>query len=122
VAGYNQIGLIQDRQAMWRRFDRLPRTGCADSVEQGRSEVALEIELQPPLHKLARKRAILSIALARRAQLLLVRARLHGSKLLAVTLRLAAAAATGLRRLGGAGNGVGGGGIHPATSVAGAAG
>ena len=70
-------------------ISEMPRTSFGDSAGQGRSGVALEIELQPLLHKLARKRAILSIALERRAQLLLALARLHGAKLPAVTLRTA---------------------------------
>jgi hypothetical protein len=89
VAVYNQIGLIQERRAKWRGFDRPPRGGFADSAGQGQSEVTLEIELQPLLHKPARKRAILSIALEQQAQVLRARARLHGAKLLALALRMA---------------------------------
>jgi hypothetical protein len=70
-------------------ISEMPRTSFGDSAGQGRSGVALEIELQPLLHKLARKRAILSIALERRAQLILRMARLHGAKLAPVTLRTA---------------------------------
>jgi hypothetical protein len=70
-------------------ISEMPRTSFGDSAGQGRSGVALEIELQPLLHKLARKRAIMSIALERRTQLLLLMARLHGVKLPAVTLRTA---------------------------------
>ncbi len=59
----------------------MPRTSFGDSAGHGttgRSGVALQIELQPLLHKLARKRAILSGALERRAQLILAVARVHG--------------------------------------------
>ncbi|MGI8587710.1 MAG: phage portal protein [Chloroflexia bacterium] len=60
-------------------ISEMPRTSFGDSSHgtMARSGVALEIELQPLLHKLARKRAIWSSALARRAQLILAVARLH---------------------------------------------
>jgi hypothetical protein len=69
----------------------MPRTSFGDSSGQSsaRSGVALQIELQPLLHKLARKRAILSRAMERRAQLILLVARLHGRKLPVVDLRAA---------------------------------
>jgi hypothetical protein len=71
-------------------ISEMPRTSFGDSAGAGqaRSGVALEIEMQPLLHKLARKRAILSGAFARRAQLVLAIARLHGVPLPAVALRL----------------------------------
>lgn len=71
-------------------ISEMPRTSFGDSGTRGaaRSGVALEIELQPLLHKLARKRAILSAALERRGQLCLSIARLHGAKLPAVRLRV----------------------------------
>lgn len=71
-------------------ISEMPRTSFGDSsgTSQPRSGVALEIELQPLLHKLARKRAILAGALARRAQLVLTIARLHGGALPPVALRL----------------------------------
>lgn len=70
-------------------ISEMPRTSFGDSsgTSAARSGVALEIELQPLLHKLARKRAILSIALERRAQLALAVARLHGAALPPVLLR-----------------------------------
>jgi hypothetical protein len=70
-------------------ISEMPRTSFGDSAAggAGRSGVALEIELQPLLHKLARKQAILSGAFERRAQLALRIARLHGLALPAVTLR-----------------------------------
>ena len=48
---------------------RTSRSATARRAARARSGVALEIELQPLLHKLARKRAILSGAFERRAQL-----------------------------------------------------
>lgn len=67
----------------------MPRTSFGDSSGQStaRSGVALQIELQPMLHKLARKRAILTQALERRAHLILTVARLHGVKLPLVAVR-----------------------------------
>jgi hypothetical protein len=64
-------------------ISEMPRTSFGDSSgqSQARSGVALEIELQPLLHKLARKQAVLTIALRRRAQLVLRIARHHGVKL-----------------------------------------
>ena len=61
-------------------ISEMPRTSFGDSSgqSQARSGVALEIELQPLLHKLARKQAVLTIALRRRAQLVLRIARQHG--------------------------------------------
>jgi hypothetical protein len=72
-------------------ISEMPRTSFGDSSGGGstaRSGVALEIELQPLLHKLARKRAILAIALTRRADLILRMARLHGVALPPVRLRV----------------------------------
>lgn len=70
-------------------ISEMPRTSFGDSSgsSQARSGVALQIELQPLLHKLARKKAILSRALERRAQLILAIARLQGRKLPDVQLR-----------------------------------
>ncbi len=64
-------------------ISEMPRTSFGDSTSgtMARSGVALEIELQPLLHKLARKRGILGSALVRRAQLMMRIARLHGEKL-----------------------------------------
>ncbi len=64
-------------------ISEMPRTSFGDSggASAARSGVALEIELQPLLHKLARKRAIWSTALERRAHLILRVARLHGADL-----------------------------------------
>ena len=83
-------------------ISEMPRTSFGDSSGQStaRSGVALEIELQPLLHKLARKRAILSRALERRAQLMLAIARLHGVQAAARrrARHLAARAPAGPRR------------------------
>jgi hypothetical protein len=70
-------------------ISEMPRTSFGDSSgsSQARSGVALEIEMQPLLHKLARKQAILSSAFVRRAQLVLKMARLHGEKLPEVFMR-----------------------------------
>ncbi|MDQ6693050.1 MAG: phage portal protein [Chloroflexota bacterium] len=67
-----------------------PRTAFGDSMGHGmaRSGIALEIEMQPLLHKVARKQALLGRALVARAQLILRIARLHGEKLPAVRLNL----------------------------------
>lgn len=64
-------------------ISEMPRTSFGDSSgsSQARSGAALEIELQPLLHKLARKQALLSGAFERRAQLVLAVARVHGKKL-----------------------------------------
>jgi len=69
-------------------ISEMPRTSFGDSGGAGRSGVALEIELQPLLHKLARKRAIVGIALTRRADLILHMARLHGVALPPARLRV----------------------------------
>ncbi|MEO8288600.1 MAG: phage portal protein [Chloroflexota bacterium] len=53
----------------------MPRTAFGDGSGTARSGVALEVELQPMLQKIARKRAIWSCALAERARMVL---RLHG--------------------------------------------
>ena len=70
-------------------ISEMPRTSFGDSARSGqaRSGVALEIELQPLLHKLARKRAILAAALERRAQLCLLIGRQHGAALAPVRLQ-----------------------------------
>jgi hypothetical protein len=70
-------------------ISEMPRTSFGDSSGQSmaRSGIALEIELQPLLHKLARKQSILSGAFVRRAQLILKIARLHGEDLPQVFLR-----------------------------------
>jgi hypothetical protein len=70
-------------------ISEMPRTSFGDSSGQSmaRSGVALEIEMQPLLHKLARKQSILSGAFVRRAQLILKLARLHGEELPPVFLR-----------------------------------
>ncbi|HMA37330.1 MAG TPA: phage portal protein [Chloroflexia bacterium] len=72
-------------------ISEMPRTSFGDSSHsrQARSGVALEIELQPLLHKLARKRAYFGTALERRAALILAIARVHGVALPAVRLTLA---------------------------------
>ena len=53
----------------------MPRTAFGDSSGTGKSGVALEIELQPMLQKIARKRAVWTVALQERARMILV---LHG--------------------------------------------
>jgi hypothetical protein len=69
-------------------ISEMPRTSFGDSSgeAQARSGVALEIELQPLFHKLARKQALLGSAFVRRAQLVLRIARLHGIELPEVSL------------------------------------
>ena len=60
----------------------MPRTSFGDSSgqAQARSGVALQIELQPLLHKLARKHGIWGRALSQRAQLALAMARIAGER------------------------------------------
>jgi hypothetical protein len=59
----------------------MPRTSFGDSAGQGaRSGVALEIELQPLLHKISRKRLTWSVALVERAALALQVAEAHGTR------------------------------------------
>lgn len=55
----------------------MPRTAFGDGGGTARSGVALEIELQPMLQKIARKKAIWSVALEERSRLVL---RLHALK------------------------------------------
>lgn len=64
-------------------ISEMPRTSFGDSSgqSQARSGVALEIELQPLLHKLARKRSILGSMLLKRARLAMKIARTHGAAL-----------------------------------------
>jgi hypothetical protein len=65
-------------------ISEMPRTSFGDSQgasSQARSGVALEIEMQPLLHKLRRKQAILTAAYLRRAYLALKMADVHGVKL-----------------------------------------
>jgi len=65
----------------------MPRTSFGDTQGQAAtSGVALEIELQPLLHKLIRKRTIRASALRQRAHLTLAIARLHGHDLPDVSL------------------------------------
>lgn len=58
----------------------MPRTSFGDGAGTARSGVALEIELQPLLQKLARKRAIWSVVLAERCRMLLKLYALHGDE------------------------------------------
>lgn len=61
----------------------MPRTAFGDGAGTGKSGVALEIELQPMLQKVARKRAIWSVALEQRSHLMLRLFALHGDDMAA---------------------------------------
>jgi hypothetical protein len=56
----------------------MPRTAFGDGEGTARSGVALEIELQPMLQKVGRKRAIWTVALEERSRMLLKLHALHG--------------------------------------------
>ncbi len=58
----------------------MPRTAFGDSSGTGKSGVALEIELQPMLQKIARKRAIWTVALEERSRMVLRLFALHGDQ------------------------------------------
>jgi hypothetical protein len=66
----------------------MPRTAFGDGEGTNKSGVALEIELQPLLHKLARKRLTWSVALEERARLILAVAALNGVRFGDAPLRL----------------------------------
>jgi hypothetical protein len=66
----------------------MPRTAFGDGAGTNKSGVALEIELQPLLHKLARKRLTWSVALEERARLILAVAALNGVRSGDAPLRL----------------------------------
>ncbi len=57
----------------------MPRTAFGDGAGTTRSGVALEIELQPMLQKIARKRAIWTVALEERSRMILRLHALHGN-------------------------------------------
>lgn len=59
----------------------MPRTAFGDSSGTGRSGVALEIELQPMLQKIARKRAIWSVALQERSRMIVALHSRHGDEM-----------------------------------------
>jgi hypothetical protein len=58
----------------------MPRTAFGDGSGTARSGVALEIELQPMLQKVARKRAIWTVALEERSRMILRLYALHGDE------------------------------------------
>jgi hypothetical protein len=58
----------------------MPRTAFGDGEGTARSGVALEVELQPMLQKIARKRAIWTVALGERARMVLRLHALHGDE------------------------------------------
>ena len=58
----------------------MPRTAFGDGKGTARSGVALEMELQPLLQKVARKRAIWTVALRERARMILSLYALHGDE------------------------------------------
>ncbi len=64
----------------------MPRTAFGDGGGTAKSGVALEIELQPMLQKVARKRAIWTVALEERSRLVLRLHALKGDKLAAKVL------------------------------------
>lgn len=64
----------------------MPRTSFGDTSGTARSGVALEIEMQPLLQKLARKRAVWSVALEERSRMALRLHALHGDKVAAAVV------------------------------------
>jgi hypothetical protein len=58
----------------------MPRTAFGDGSGTSRSGVALEIELQPMLQKIGRKRAIWTVALEERCRMILRLYALHGNE------------------------------------------
>ena len=58
----------------------MPRTAFGDGGGTGKSGVALEIELQPMLQKLARKRSIWTVVLEERCRMVLALHALHGDE------------------------------------------
>jgi hypothetical protein len=64
----------------------MPRTSFGDSNGTARSGVALEIEMQPLLQKLARKRAIWTVALEERSRMALKLHALHGDEMAAAVI------------------------------------
>ncbi len=61
----------------------MPRTAFGDGAGTAKSGVALEIELQPMLQKVARKKAIWSVALQERSRMILRLYALHGDAMAA---------------------------------------
>lgn len=61
----------------------MPRTSFGDGAGTSKSGVALEIELQPLLQKLARKRAIWSVVLEERSRMMLWLYAMHGDSVAA---------------------------------------
>jgi hypothetical protein len=61
----------------------MPRTAFGDGAGTGRSGVALEIEMQPMLQKVARKRAIWTVALEERNRMILRLHAMHGDEMAA---------------------------------------
>lgn len=61
----------------------MPRTAFGDGSGTARSGVALEIEMQPMLQKVSRKRAIWSVALQERNRMILALYAMHGDDLAA---------------------------------------
>jgi hypothetical protein len=61
----------------------MPRTAFGDGAGTAKSGVALEIELQPMLQKIARKRAIWTVALEERSRMVLRLHALHGDEVAA---------------------------------------
>ncbi len=61
----------------------MPRTAFGDGTGTAKSGVALEIELQPMLQKIARKKAIWSVALQERSRMILRLYALHGDAMAA---------------------------------------
>ncbi len=64
----------------------MPRTAFGDGTGTGKSGVALEIELQPLLQKLARKRAVWTVALEERSRMVLQLYAQHGDGMAAEVL------------------------------------
>jgi hypothetical protein len=58
----------------------MPRTAFGDGAGTARSGIALEIEMQPLLQKVARKRAIWQVALEERSRMALRLHALHGDQ------------------------------------------
>jgi hypothetical protein len=64
----------------------MPRTAFGDGAGTAKSGVALEIELQPMLQKIARKRSIWSVALEERSRMILRLHALHGDRMAATVV------------------------------------
>lgn len=65
----------------------MPRTAFGDGAGTAKSGVALEIELQPLLQKIARKRAVWTVALEERSRMILRLHALHGNQHAAEVMR-----------------------------------